>query len=50
MDGRGKLSLSEGDIKQSSKYKFAIKRRSMEAETGHAKTESGGMMERNGEE
>lgn len=26
MDGRGKLSLSEGHLKQSSKYKFAIKK------------------------
>lgn len=43
MDDRGKLSLSKGDIIQSSKYKFAIKRRSREAETGHAKTESDGI-------
>ncbi len=44
------MSLSEGDIKQTSEFKFDIKGRATEADMGYAKKESGSMMERKGEE
>lgn len=44
------MSLSEGDIKQTSEFKFDIKGKATEADMGHAKKESGGVMERKGEE